>query len=155
MPSGNICEYKIEYCEMLKDHFRDGGTFRSFAGVCEVSLQTLYNWLEKFPEFLDAKKKYEEASYLWWEKAGKKALFLPNEVKFQASVYNIYMNRIWGKVDVRDLDPDEYQNPHRLSVQELDIIIQTAEEAVSQLRAIRAERFGLIEYQKKGTLDVD
>lgn len=61
-------DYDPAYCDLLQAHFADGFSFESFGGVVGVSKQTLYNWLDKHPEFLDAKKRYETASQLAWEK---------------------------------------------------------------------------------------
>ena len=65
---GRPSEYDPAYCDLLKDHFAEGYSFESFGGVVGVSKQTLYNWCEAHPEFLDAKKTYETASQLAWEK---------------------------------------------------------------------------------------
>ena len=71
MPAGRPTEYKQEYCQQLIDHMADGFSFESFAGLIGVSKQTIYNWLEQFLEFVDAKKTGFEASRLTWEKIGK------------------------------------------------------------------------------------
>lgn len=61
-------DYDPAYCDLLQEHFALGYSFESFGGVVGVSKQTLYNWCERYPEFLDAKKTYETASQLEWEK---------------------------------------------------------------------------------------
>lgn len=60
--------YKPEYCELLAAHFEEGFSYESFAGVVGVAKQTLYNWEEAHPEFLDAKKTNEGKSQLEWER---------------------------------------------------------------------------------------
>lgn len=65
---GRPSDYDPAYCDLLAEHYRDGYSFESFGGVVGVSKQTLYNWCEAHPEFLDAKKTYETASQLAWEK---------------------------------------------------------------------------------------
>ena len=55
-PEGRPTKYDPKYCEMLINHYAQGGTFESFGGVIEVVKQTLYNWTEQHPEFLDAKR---------------------------------------------------------------------------------------------------
>ena len=47
--------YKDEYPQMLIDHMKKGFSFRSFAGVIEVNFDTIYRWLEEYPDFYDAK----------------------------------------------------------------------------------------------------
>jgi hypothetical protein len=51
----------------------EGYSFLSFGGVVDppVSTQTLYDWMEAHPEFLEARKKGESACRRWWETQGK------------------------------------------------------------------------------------
>ena len=65
---GRPSSYDPAYCELLAAHFEEGYSYESFAGVVGVSKQTLYNWEEAHPEFLDAKKANEAKSQLEWEK---------------------------------------------------------------------------------------
>lgn len=57
---------------MLLDHMAQGLSFESFAGRDEVAVskQTLYDWLEKHSEFVDAKGLGTERCRLFWEKLG-------------------------------------------------------------------------------------
>lgn len=65
---GRPSDYDPAFCDLLADHFNEGYSFESFGGVVGVSKQTLYNWCEAHPEFLDAKKTFETSSQLAWEK---------------------------------------------------------------------------------------
>jgi len=47
--------YKPEYCAMLIRHLEQGFSFESFDGA-GVGRSTLYNWVEKYPEFKEAKE---------------------------------------------------------------------------------------------------
>jgi hypothetical protein len=67
---GRPTNYKQEYCQMLIDHMAEGLSFEAFAGLVSVTKQTLYNWIEVHPEFLDAKKIATERCRLFWEKLG-------------------------------------------------------------------------------------
>lgn len=62
--------YVPEYCDQLVAHMGEGLSFESFAGVVNVSKQTLYNWAEAHAEFLDAKERGVEKCRLWWERLG-------------------------------------------------------------------------------------
>lgn len=53
---GRPTKYKEEYCEMLIDHLASGKPFRSFGRKIGVSVETIYEWTRKHPEFLDALK---------------------------------------------------------------------------------------------------
>lgn len=54
------------------------------ASELDVSRQTLHNWAEAHPEFLDALTRAKTHAQRWWEDAGQSGLFMP---AFNASVY--------------------------------------------------------------------
>jgi hypothetical protein len=45
----------------------DGFSFESFAGKVGNHHRTLYDWAEANPAFLQAKKRGEDLSRIWWE----------------------------------------------------------------------------------------
>jgi hypothetical protein len=61
-------DYKTEYDDMIIEHMEQGFSFESFAGVVGCCLQTLYNWAERNPSFLESKKIGFEKSRQFWEK---------------------------------------------------------------------------------------
>ena len=67
MAGGRPAKYRPEYCEKLIEHMTKGLSFEAFAGVLGVTKQTLYNWAEENPQFLDSKKIGTEKARLWWE----------------------------------------------------------------------------------------
>lgn len=67
---GRPSKYKPEYCAQLVSHMAEGLSFESFAGVLEVSKQTIYDWTEANKDFLDAKEVGTEKSRIFWEKLG-------------------------------------------------------------------------------------
>lgn len=73
---GRPTEYDPKFCQELVDHMSQGLSFESFAGVIGVWKQTLYNWTEKYSDFLDAKRVGTEKSKLWWEKTGHAGMFM-------------------------------------------------------------------------------
>ena len=72
MPS----KYDPAYCELLKEHMREGGSIEEFAGEIEVARRTLYTWFQEHPEFQEAREVGIELSYRWWMREGKKGLWL-------------------------------------------------------------------------------
>jgi hypothetical protein len=56
MPAGRPSEYRPEYIERTKEMCLQGATDIQLADEFGVSVQTLYNWRNKYPEFLDALK---------------------------------------------------------------------------------------------------
>jgi len=67
---GRPTMYRPEYCEELIEHMSRGLSFHSFAGKVGVSRETLYNWAERYPEFLYSKKIGEQKSLYFWETTG-------------------------------------------------------------------------------------
>lgn len=47
-----------------------GYSKEAFAGKIGVAKQTIYNWMDQHPEFLDSVKKAEEQCRLFWEGLG-------------------------------------------------------------------------------------
>lgn len=69
-PFGRPTKYRKQYCQELVDHMRQGLSFESFGGVIGVSKQTLYEWMQRHPDFSDARRKGDTLSLLVWEKLG-------------------------------------------------------------------------------------
>jgi hypothetical protein len=51
---GRPDKYEKKYCDMLIDHMSNGYSFQSFAGEISVTIKTLYNWCDTYPDFLHA-----------------------------------------------------------------------------------------------------
>lgn len=68
--AGRKTLYKQEYDKKLIDHMGRGFSFESFAGSIGVSKQTIYDWTEANPTFLDAKAIGFEKSRMFWERVG-------------------------------------------------------------------------------------
>ena len=86
LSAGRHTTFKEKYCEDLIKHMEQGLSFQSFAGVCQVSIQTLYNWSDKHPCFVDAKKIGMSLSMLVWEKIGLKGA-VGQIANFNATTY--------------------------------------------------------------------
>lgn len=54
--AGRKSKFKKEYCDMLIEHMKLGKSFETFAGKIRVSRRTLYDWVESYPEFKEAKE---------------------------------------------------------------------------------------------------
>lgn len=69
MPRGRPTKYKAEYCDEVLPFMSQGYSITAFAGHLGVSRQTIYDWMDAHSDFLDAIKKGEAASAMWWESA--------------------------------------------------------------------------------------
>jgi len=78
---GRPSSYKPEYCDMLIAHMKEGNSYESFAAEIDTHRGTLYNWEEKFPEFLDAKKTAQHKALKYWEQILQRTALGYNTVK--------------------------------------------------------------------------
>lgn len=110
---GRPTEYKAEYCQMLIDHRRDGFSFESFGAIVKCHRGTLYDWVDKHPDFADAKRIAHEECLYHWETLGRFGL---RSKDFNATVYIFTMkarfNDQYGdkreiKLDLTDSTPKE------------------------------------------------
>jgi hypothetical protein len=106
--SGRPVEYDSSYCERLIDHMEQGLSFESFAGILGCCKQSLYNWAERFPEFLDAKNIGTEKSRLFYELAGLNGMM--NHIPF-------FNDRVW-RLNMMNRFPNEWkekvENLHKI-----------------------------------------
>ena len=60
-------EFKPEYCEIVLNRMSEGKSFESCGAVIGVGRRTLYNWTEKYPNFLHAWEVGKVLALKWWE----------------------------------------------------------------------------------------
>jgi len=105
MPRGSKPRYKKEYCQRLIEYMSEGLSFDSFGAEVKVSRVTLYNWVEKYPEFQDAKSEAEMRSLQWWEKVGRSGML--GKIKgFNPAIYIFSMKARFAKYGWRDIPED-------------------------------------------------
>lgn len=96
MPAGRPDEYKPEYCEKVIDLGRRGYSHAMIAAELDVARQTLYNWSDRHPEFMDAITRARDLAQAWFEHKGMNGLETQG---FNAS--------LWAK-QVSARFPDDY-----------------------------------------------
>ena len=84
---GRPSEFKQEYCDQLINHMASGLSFEAFAGFLSVSKQTLYNWADANPEFLDAKRIGTEKCRFYWEQLGVDHIVNSDKTSLNTGVY--------------------------------------------------------------------
>lgn len=95
MTKGRKSKYQVEYASRLIEHFREGYSFESFAGIVGVSRATIYNWLEKYESFVEAKQVGESLSLLFWERVGIEGMFQSSR-DFNSKLYMINFRNRFG-----------------------------------------------------------
>jgi hypothetical protein len=105
---GRPTKYREEYCEQLIDHMAKGYSFESFAGLIRTCKQTLYTWLEKHPDFMDAKSVGNMVSLHMWETIGISGS-MGKLRGFNAAAY---------KFNKKNRFPNEWRDRHEISYED-------------------------------------
>lgn len=87
MSGGRPSVYKEEYCERIVDLGLRGASVVEMAFELGVTKQTLHNWTDAHPDFLDAFTRAKMASQVWWERKGRDGMEKPSQ-EFQASIWS-------------------------------------------------------------------
>ena len=74
MAGGRPTKYDPKYCEMLISYMGKGLSIEAFAGSIEVNRDTIYEWLNKFPEFSDSYSVAKMKQADFFEKMGIQAM---------------------------------------------------------------------------------
>jgi hypothetical protein len=69
-PHGRPSKYDQKFDEMLITHMTEGLSFEAFAGIIEVNVDTLHEWVKVHKSFSDAKKIAFAKCRVFWEKMG-------------------------------------------------------------------------------------
>ena len=99
MPGGRPTKYRPEFCQQLVEHMAKGLSFESFQ--CGAGLSTMYEWVERHPEFAEAKSLGWQKSLALYESLGYNGLQgkLP---KFNATAWIFIMKCRFRAAGYRD-----------------------------------------------------
>ena len=67
-------DYRPEFCEQVVELGKQGKSVVQMACALDVVKQTLHNWAEQYPEFLDAFTRAKQHSQDWWESKAQAGL---------------------------------------------------------------------------------
>ena len=84
MSAGRPTDYRPEYCELVIELGKAGKSKAQMAARLDVSRQTLENWADAHPEFLDAMARANVHAMAWWEDEGQDGL---RAERFNASLW--------------------------------------------------------------------
>ena len=68
---GRPSTYDPAYCEQAETFLSDGYSVAALAGFLKVAKSTIYEWIERHPEFSDAVKRGQAGAVYWWETANR------------------------------------------------------------------------------------
>lgn len=100
-PEGRPTDYKSEYCVRVIELGKTGASLAEIASELDVVRQTVYDWQDAHPEFLDAITRARQEAKVWFERKGRTGLETPG---FNAS--------LWAK-QVSCRFPDDYREVTR------------------------------------------
>lgn len=74
MPMVTPSAYKPEYCELVVELLKDGGSLAVFRAHVGITKSTMQYWRRNHPEFEEACKLALDRSQLWWEEIAQTAV---------------------------------------------------------------------------------
>ena len=95
---GRPSNYRQEHCDRAVELGKEGKSKAQIAASLGCVRQTLDNWAEKYPQFLDALTRARDLSLSWWEDQGQKGIW---SREFNANAF---------KLQVMNRFPDDYRD---------------------------------------------
>lgn len=86
--------FSQELCWRLVEHMSGGLSFESFGAVAGCSRSTLYQWLDEFPEFKEARDVAVLHCQKFWEERGIQGLSMGKQ--FNAVLWIVNMSNRFG-----------------------------------------------------------
>lgn len=133
--------YRPEYCQMLIEHMSKGLSFESFAADLHTTRNTLYNWVDNYEDFLNAKEIGIEKCQQFYENLGiKHAVNYKDGPTLNTQNYIFQMkNRfLW-----REKHADEVTQVHN------NVAVQLQELPDDELRKLAAQAMAIDATPKK------
>ena len=85
---GRPTDYEPAFCDEAETFLAEGYSVAALAGHLHVAKSTVYEWIERYPDFSDAVKRGQAGAVLWWEKANRN-LAMTGEGNATACVFGL------------------------------------------------------------------
>ena len=86
--SGRPTKYKRKFCEEVTELAKTGASMAEICSHFDISRQTIDNWANKHPEFLEALTRAKIHAQAWWEAIGRQGLVAN---KFNGKIWEVSM----------------------------------------------------------------
>ena len=70
-PGGRPTDYDPSYCDSAETFLAEGYSVAALAGFLGVAKSTVYEWIDRYPEFSDSVKIGQAGAVYWWERANR------------------------------------------------------------------------------------
>lgn len=110
-------KYKAEYCDLLIQRAREGASLTEFCAEVGISRQTLHNWKDSHPEFLDAYIRAEVEGRAYWERWLRTEGITDSRIN--APLVKLYLANRFGMSDKQSVDhtsSDGTMRPTRIEI---------------------------------------
>lgn len=87
MAGGRPSKYDPSFCDLVIELGNQGASIDEMAFECGVCDNTIRNWADEHPEFLDAFTRAQQASLIWWERRGRSGMEKSAQ-EFQGSIWS-------------------------------------------------------------------
>jgi hypothetical protein len=74
MPAGRPTSYRPEFCDDVIELGKQGKSLAQMCAHFDIARQTIDNWAEQHPEFLEALSRAKVHCQAWWEDKGMDGL---------------------------------------------------------------------------------
>ena len=102
--------YKKEYCGLLLDLMREGGSVVRFCADTGICRDTFFEWVRRYKLFSDTYKKGKELCESYWETKCREAIF-EGGGKFNTGLFCFYMKNRFGWKDSPEPGKDGVMKP--------------------------------------------
>ncbi len=107
MPAGRPTIYKPEYCEKVIELLKEGASIEEIGLELNCGYKTVYEWMERHPDFAQAIKTGRDYSKGWWYKQGRIAL---REKEFSPTLWYMNMKNRFGWTDKQEVHQETNVN---------------------------------------------
>lgn len=119
MPAGAPSKYEPIFCEIAIELGRAGKSVTHIAAEIGVAKQTVYNWMQEHPEFLDAVTRAITFAEAVWMDKGEDYLVTGQGVTFNAQNYKLQMQNRFDWREKKDQTVDARVSTQESALDEL------------------------------------